>query len=308
MDGVCVIMTAYNAAGSVGRAIKSVLGQTYPCTTLLVVDDRSTDGTYDVIMESVKDASNARVVRPHENLGCGGARAFGLQFVDSTYVAFCDSDDWLESDHIAKMVAYAEAQEADVVHCPLYFIDNETREHSTARNGIDVKEGGELLTELENHWLTSFNCMLVRTSHIQQIAYSTLRCLDDRLSGLRLLLLGGRHVLLPVGCGVRYNYVTNEGSVFHSSAKNIPVYEAVVWMTLAREFYGGRDGVSDGVLSVFALRVLPRFLNNYERNKEAWDKLIAEEFPHIWADIAKFSSSFCVNLLKDKHKLTKELT
>jgi glycosyltransferase involved in cell wall biosynthesis len=68
---VSAIVTAYNSAGYVHRAIESILAQTSPAGEVHVVDDGSQDGTADVVEARFGD--RVRVVR-QENAGPNGAR------------------------------------------------------------------------------------------------------------------------------------------------------------------------------------------------------------------------------------------
>ncbi len=91
---VTVIIPSFNRASIVGRAIRSVLGQTYPNWELLVVDDASTDGTE----REVRSYSDKRItyIRHHQNRRVSAARNTGIRSAHGEYVSFLDDDDeWL---------------------------------------------------------------------------------------------------------------------------------------------------------------------------------------------------------------------
>ena len=91
---VTVIIPTFNRASIVGRAIRSVLGQTYQDWELIVVDDCSTDGAE----QAVRSFSDNRIkyIRHDQNRGGGAARNTGIRCAQGEYVAFLDSDDeWL---------------------------------------------------------------------------------------------------------------------------------------------------------------------------------------------------------------------
>jgi glycosyltransferase involved in cell wall biosynthesis len=89
-------MPVYNRARLVGRAIRSVLAQTFVDLELLVVDDGSSDGTVDVV-GSFGDP-RLRLVRLPRRGGVGRARNVGIGQARGDLVAFLDSDDeWLPS-------------------------------------------------------------------------------------------------------------------------------------------------------------------------------------------------------------------
>ncbi|MGA9059672.1 MAG: glycosyltransferase, partial [Terriglobia bacterium] len=91
---VTVIIPTFNRASIVGRAIRSVLGQTYQDWELIVVDDCSTDGTE----QAVRSFSDNRIkyIRHDRNCRASAARNTGIRCAQGEYVAFLDDDDeWL---------------------------------------------------------------------------------------------------------------------------------------------------------------------------------------------------------------------
>lgn len=99
---VSVILAVHNREGSVGRAIASVLAQTYPRLELLVVDDGSTDATRSSVErfhpQSLDGGESAVAVTliTQEHKGVYAARNRGLRHARGELVAFIDSDDaWL---------------------------------------------------------------------------------------------------------------------------------------------------------------------------------------------------------------------
>jgi len=91
---VSVIIPTFNRAHLVGRAIHSVLVQTYQDFEIIVVDDGSTDNTEKVI-KSFNDP-RIRYVRHEKNKGGSAARNTGIKTARGKYIAFLDDDDeWL---------------------------------------------------------------------------------------------------------------------------------------------------------------------------------------------------------------------
>lgn len=91
---VSVIIPAYNRAKTIGRAIESVLRQTWRDLEIIVVDDGSTDST---LAEAAKlNDLRIRLLQNARNLGAAGARNAGVAKARGTWIAFQDSDDeWL---------------------------------------------------------------------------------------------------------------------------------------------------------------------------------------------------------------------
>jgi len=108
---VSVIIPTYNRAHLVGRAIRSVLNQTYQDFEIIVVDDGSTDNTEEVV-KSFNDP-RIRYIRHEKNRGGSAARNTGIRVARGEYIAFLDSDDeWLPM-HISRKLAVMEGKRAD---------------------------------------------------------------------------------------------------------------------------------------------------------------------------------------------------
>jgi len=91
---VSIVMPAYNAGKYIGRAIESVLAQTYDNWELIIVDDGSTDNTYEVASR-YKDP-RIRILRHDKNMGTGPSRNDALSASRGQWIAVLDADDeWL---------------------------------------------------------------------------------------------------------------------------------------------------------------------------------------------------------------------
>ncbi len=110
MADISVIIPAYRASASIGRALASVAGQTLKPRQAIVVDDGSNDGTYEAA-EAMAEQMNGvalSVVR-QDNQGAGSARNRALRDATSTYVAFLDADDEWMADKIERSMIVLES-------------------------------------------------------------------------------------------------------------------------------------------------------------------------------------------------------
>jgi len=87
---ISVIIPAYNAAATIGKAITSILAQGYPAHEIIVVDDGSTDATGETVQAYGDKVTYIR----QDNAGPSAARNKGVQHANSEWIAFLDADDW----------------------------------------------------------------------------------------------------------------------------------------------------------------------------------------------------------------------
>jgi glycosyltransferase involved in cell wall biosynthesis len=99
-DWITVCLCTFNGAVLVGRAIESILEQTYTDFELLVVDDASSDETC-AIAESYRD-SRVRLVRNERSLGNARNRSRAIQLAHGGLVKFVDQDDWIAPTCLAE--------------------------------------------------------------------------------------------------------------------------------------------------------------------------------------------------------------
>lgn len=105
---VSVVMPTYNRADLVGRAIESILMQTYPDFELIIVDDGSTDETLKIVKRYAKKDSRIVVISTKENNGIASARNAGNAKARGKYIMIMDSDDISLPYRMAEQVKFME--------------------------------------------------------------------------------------------------------------------------------------------------------------------------------------------------------
>lgn len=103
---VSVVMPTYNCASFIEESILSVINQTLTDWELLIVDDCSTDNTYEVLKPYLDKYTNIRYTVLKENGGPAVARTEAIRMACGKYVAFLDSDDLWEPDKLEKQIAF----------------------------------------------------------------------------------------------------------------------------------------------------------------------------------------------------------
>lgn len=114
---VSVIVPAYNEQKYLARCLDTVVNQTLDEIEIIIVDDGSTDDTYN-ICENYKERYPSFVQVVHkQNEGLGPARNTGLEYAHGEYIGFVDADDWIELNMYQEMYETAKKNDADVIVC-----------------------------------------------------------------------------------------------------------------------------------------------------------------------------------------------
>ena len=119
-DEVCVVITGYNTADTVGDAVASVLQQTHQNLKVVFVDDGSRDATRCAVEQELAgdDRDHAVIALPANTPGgVGTAANRGMDACPTTsnYVAFLDADDVMAKTALADLVGAAQKHDADIV-------------------------------------------------------------------------------------------------------------------------------------------------------------------------------------------------
>jgi len=110
---VSVIVPIYNAEPFLKKALASLENQTYRNMEILLVDDGSTDGSKEICADFIERDPRFRYFY-QANRGVSAARNTALHHVSGAYIAFMDSDDWVEPDYIETMVRLLEETGSDL--------------------------------------------------------------------------------------------------------------------------------------------------------------------------------------------------
>lgn len=105
-DLVSIVVPVYNAERFIEETIQSVLNQTYTNWELILVDDKSTDKSIELITPYLKKDNRIRLLRNKTNMYAALTRNNGVAVAKGRYIAFLDADDlWVETK-LEKQVAF----------------------------------------------------------------------------------------------------------------------------------------------------------------------------------------------------------
>ncbi|HEY3394207.1 MAG TPA: FkbM family methyltransferase, partial [Lacipirellulaceae bacterium] len=119
-DKISVIMTTYNSASYVKNAVLSVLEQTHDDLELIVVDDASSDNTFEILLELSRTDPRVRPFKMFKNRGTYWCKNYGITRSTGRYIAFQDSDDASAPERLELQLR--ELQENNCVMCTCNYV------------------------------------------------------------------------------------------------------------------------------------------------------------------------------------------
>jgi glycosyltransferase involved in cell wall biosynthesis len=157
---VSAIVPVYNCAQYVGKAIESILAQTYRAQEIIVVDDGSTDNTREAL-EPYKDSI---IYVYQKNAGEPAARNTGIRHSTGEYIAYLDADDlWLPDKLQLQMEYFRTHPQCDLVYTDMMTFDDQgIIECSVRSSRARVYSSGKIFPQLFRETLFGSGSVVLR--------------------------------------------------------------------------------------------------------------------------------------------------
>lgn len=156
---ISIIIPVFNTEKYLKRCVNSCLSQSFHDIEIILVDDCSKDGSRDIILDYAnKYPDKVKYIFQKENHRQGAARNRGMEIAKGEYLAFVDSDDWIEPDMCELLYKKAKELDADMVGAN-YFLSWDDRDEIKTVNitpdicGImDTYKKGEYVKHYGMFW------------------------------------------------------------------------------------------------------------------------------------------------------------
>lgn len=221
---VSVVTTFYNAEKYIMAAVKSVTKQIHNGKhkfkiDYTIVDDKSPDGSRKLIEDYINSEEGKsltdiefNIYEPDVNLGCGGARRFGIEHAKGDLYMFLDADDYyINNDFIQRAVDTLIDENADVVEYGLVF---NTPGKEPQRTCIDKKyvfENNPILAEINmfKNNVIRFNVWtkIYRRHIVESFRYSVERTYED-VRTTPIWIWNAKKIVIMPSCEINYRAAT----------------------------------------------------------------------------------------------------
>lgn len=211
---VSVIVPVYNTEKYLERCIDSLLRQTYKNIEILIIDDGSTDNSPEICDRYSLLDDRVKVVHK-SNGGVSSARNAGLDIASGKYVAFVDSDDYVEETYIECLYSLIKDNSADLSICGyIYETENGTIINRTKGNEMLLNAYEALYMSFNNRGFQGFlwNKLFIKEL-IGKLRFDVnISISEDTLFVLQYLLNCNRIVYNPTN---QYHYVHHQSSALN---------------------------------------------------------------------------------------------
>ena len=258
---VTVIVTCYNHGMYVEQCLRSIFSQTIQEIDLLVINDGSTDDSDNIITSVLSESPfhETHYIK-QENSGICVTRNLGLDWMQgqknrNEFLLFVDSDNYLNSDYLERLMDTAISQEADIVYGNLR--DSETDEYVVIAHDYD----------LDSLMIGNYidNCSLIRQNIIGSVRYDVVlnrKKLEDYDFILRLIINQDAKPFYCPQADLNYRVLGNSISKHDDKRYYYEVYLYVLgkyWSTL-------QDAVKNAMLENFDIMIQQNDMLNHQND------------------------------------------
>lgn len=213
---ISVIVPIYNVEAYLERCIESIINQTYRNLEIILVDDGSPDGCGSICDQWEKRDSRIKVIHK-ENGGLSDARNAGMKIATGNYIAYVDSDDWIDSSMYENMMNVLLKEHSDIVSCgfrKVSVMNTKGQEQPITFFQYDNKKDALEALITENGLQQVVWNKLYKRSLVEDILFEKGKYNEDEFWSYQVI---GRANKITVLKNIYYNYFQREDSIINEA-------------------------------------------------------------------------------------------
>lgn len=141
---VSIVLCTYNGISFIDDQLNSILNQSYKNTEVIIVDDCSSDGTFEKLESYSAKNAHIRLYRNKKNLGYNNNFSKACTYSTGVYIAIADQDDIWEADKIESMVSALQNEAVVLAHCISARFESMNAPHIKSTKLISLFEGNDI--------------------------------------------------------------------------------------------------------------------------------------------------------------------
>ena len=248
---ISVIVPIYNVERYLRQCLDSIVGQTYRNLEIILIDDGSPDSCGAICNEYAERDNRVTVIHK-QNGGLSAARNDGIAAATGDWIAFVDSDDWIDTDYYEKLLAAVKTRNSDIIISGCFLMEYL---HKQKR----VCYFSEPAFYIDREHILEFQANVIRTGLPWDKLYKTdfvkkngfvfdssIKAFEDFLFNFQVYEKAGSVIVCPV---IGYHYRQAQGSIANGFNPFKPVIN-YQYLTKLHEYavkYGMGERRQDGV-------------------------------------------------------------
>ena len=216
MDKISIIVPVYKVEAYLDRCVESIVNQTYQNLEIILVDDGSPDTCGAMCDAWAEKDSRIRVIHK-SNGGLSDARNAGMAIATGEYIAFVDSDDWIDEKMISVLYARLQSDQSDISVCNallVYEDDINNRPLAHLQNCVLERENAMLELIKENLLKCPACFRLYKSELVRPIAFPVGKLHEDAFWSHQVIGMANRISIID---SPLYYYTQRKGSIMGAS-------------------------------------------------------------------------------------------
>lgn len=212
---VSVIVPIYNTEKFLRKCIESIVNQTLQEIEIILINDGSTDNSHNICLEyAEKYPEKIRYIN-NKNIGCSATRNLGIELAQGEYIAFVDSDDYIEKEMYEEMYTKTLKEKSDIVICGFNYIFSDKKTLFIPENKYEYLD---IRNKPSYVWNKLFKKSLLKNNQIE-FPLNTHYCEDLVFSFKNLVLTKNISIVQrPL-----YNYILHGNNSIYNLDKKLDI-------------------------------------------------------------------------------------
>ena len=206
-----IVLPVYNSEKYVGKAIESILNQTFKDFELIIVNDASKDNSINICKKYSYIDERIKIVDKKINEGLLLARASGINIAKGIYVGFVDSDDFIDKNYYKLLIEGAIETDADIIISGASSIVKNKKYIETNSQYIDKFKAIKMMDEGIYFSFVQWD-KIYKKDIIKRIIMKKYRGAEDVFANIQAFFLANKIYYCP---SMGYNYIIRSDSLSH---------------------------------------------------------------------------------------------
>ncbi|WP_049946057.1 glycosyltransferase [Butyrivibrio sp. WCD2001] len=276
---ISVIVPVYNVEEYIDRCVESITNQTYSRLEIILVDDGSTDSSGQICGRYAQMDDRIQVIH-QQNQGLSAARNTGLECMSGDVVFFCDSDDYLQSNTLEKMLDKMNRDHADIVACGIKMFGEKEDLFTSAACGLWSGHEAVIQMMRTNNICTVAWNKLYKKYLFESVRFPVGALHEDEATTYKLVYNAKIVSFTPVPY---YNYLQRSSGIMGENISHRSNFYIEALQERVKYFYGNEDSeltqhslisLLDGIKYIYRntenIDFRKKLINLYRENITCW--------------------------------------